>query len=58
MSSRKPLVLGDGATLQQLQSPDDLDIPLDSRVAILEERLQMLIEMLALNGIELSEELL
>lgn len=58
MSLRKPLVLGDNAQLQRLQSPDDLDIPLAERVERLETALAQTIETLMLHGIELPEELM
>lgn len=58
MTNRKPLVLGDDVGIQRLQPQDDLDIPLEERVNELEIKLKLLCEMLALNGIELPEEII
>lgn len=58
MSNRKPLVLGDDASTQQLQSQDALDIPLDERVNVVEWKLDLLIKGLMMQGIELPEELI
>ena len=58
MADRKPIVLGDDASFQQLQSQDDLDIPLDERVNVLEWQLDLLVKSLMLNGIEIPEELI
>ena len=56
MSDRKPLVQVAG-TLQQLQSQDDLEIPLNERVSLLEQQIKALTEFLLAQGIELPEEL-
>lgn len=58
MADKKPLVLDEGAQLQQLQSSDDLNIPLNERVQLLESKLSLLVNILLLNGIELPEELI
>ena len=55
MSDRLPLVLAGGQT-QQLQVVDDLDIPLNERVANLEVSLRELRQILMLQGIEVPEE--
>jgi len=55
MSDRRPLVLADGQT-QQLQPVDDLDIPLNDRVANLEISLRELRQILMLQGIAVPEE--
>jgi hypothetical protein len=53
---RKPLVLKSGQ-VQQLQSIDDLDIPLTSRVDSLEYKLRLLSGWLLAQRIELPDEL-
>jgi len=45
-------------TLQRLQPGNDLDIPLNERVDILELKLNTLITLLALQGFELPEEII
>ena len=57
IGDKKPLVLNDGQ-IQQLQSSDGLDIPLDQQVAELRMRMDRLVEMLILNGIELPDEVI
>ena len=42
MPKQKPLVLDSIAQLQQLQSPNDLDIPLQDRVERLEQQMAAL----------------
>lgn len=51
MASRKPLVVTEGQ-LQQLQSGDELDIPLDERVRVLELALSLLVGHLLALGLE------
>jgi hypothetical protein len=55
---RKPLVLDSSAQTQQLQSVDDLEIPLNEKVAILEAQFQLLLITLNEAGIELPDQLL
>jgi hypothetical protein len=57
MSDRKPLVLDDTAAMQQLQSQDDLDIPLNERVARDEYLFRLLCFYLLKQGIDLPKEL-
>jgi len=64
MADQKPLVLADDRSgvagqpvTQRLQSGDDLDIPLASRVYGLEEKMTALVEFLEVQGFELPEEL-
>ena len=56
MALRKPLVLDSTAAKQQIQTGDDLDIPLNARVDALENKLQSLVEYLFIFGIELPDE--
>lgn len=56
MSSQRPLVINEGE-LQQLQSPDDLDIPLVERVCELERRQRTLVMWLMAEGFDVPEEL-
>ena len=55
MSARLPLVLDDTAALERLQPGDDLDIPLNERVARLEIELHELQQALLMQGIEIPE---
>jgi hypothetical protein len=50
MADRKPLVLGDDVSLQQLQPQDDLDIPLSRRVIVLEMKFRKLLQAFVLVG--------
>jgi hypothetical protein len=56
VSDRKPLVIADGQ-IEQLQSPEDLDIPLNDRVALLESQMKSVATFLAGEGFELPDEL-
>ncbi len=58
MASRRPLVLDSTAQMQQLQSGDELRIPLNEKVAILEAQLQLLLFTLNEAGIELPDQLI
>lgn len=58
MADRKPLVLSTAGDMQQLQTPDELDIPLADRVQTLQEKLLLLATILSHQGIEIPEELL
>jgi hypothetical protein len=53
---RRPLIIQSGQ-VRQLQTPDDLDIPLQSRVALLEEKMRLLSGYLLEQKIELPDEL-
>jgi len=57
VSDRKPLVLDAAGRTQQLQPSDELDIPLEQRVQILERKLTVLVTMLIGEGFDLSDEL-
>jgi hypothetical protein len=61
---QKPLVLADDRSgvagqpvTQRLQPGDDLDIPLNDRVDALEIQMASLAQMLAMQGIEIPDEL-
>lgn len=56
MADRKPIVQ-DAGQLEQLQSQDDLDIPLNERVELLEVQMELLVTFLIAEGFELPEEL-
>jgi hypothetical protein len=58
MSERLPLVLDDAGQMQRLQPGDTLPVTIDDRVDFLERKLATLIEALALNGLELPNEIL
>lgn len=58
MIDRKPLVLNDAAEIQQLQATDELDIPLEQKHQLLEEKFSLLVQVLIGHGIQLPEELL
>jgi hypothetical protein len=55
MADLKPLVLDDAAQMQRLQARDDLDIPLNERVAMLEEQLIELGTLLLEQGIMIPD---
>lgn len=57
MADRLPIVQAAGE-LQQLQSADTLDIPLNEQVAELQLRLNLLITFLVTQGFELPDELI
>ena len=54
---RKPLVIEDGQ-VEQLQAPDDLDIPLVDRVVLLERQVRLLSRALLEFGVELPPDLI
>lgn len=56
MSGKRPLVVEAGE-VQQLQRPDDLDIPLADRVAALEAQQKMLVTWMLSEGFDLPAEL-
>jgi hypothetical protein len=58
VSDRKPLVLGDDLQLQQLQQPDNLDIPLEKRVQCLQHKVRVLCHWLISQGFELPDEVI
>lgn len=58
MSSRLPLVLDANGQIQNLQAADDLEIPLEQRVALLEAVVRQLIETLTENGIFVPENMM
>ncbi len=55
---RKPLVLSDTASIQQLQDPDDIATPVTERVDWLTEQVKTLAQLLHGQGIEVPQELL
>lgn len=57
MSERKPLVISDGQ-VQQLQSGDSIDIPLEQQFLNLEFRFNILVQFLIAQGIELPDEVI
>jgi len=57
MADRKPLVLDSTGQTQQLQAVDDLQIPLNDRVELLEQKVNALAEFLLAQGFELPDEL-
>lgn len=57
MSSRKPLIVDQGQ-LQQLQGDDDLDIPLQDRVDLLELMVISLGRTMLMNGLEIDADVL
>jgi len=64
MADQKPLVLADDRSgvvgqpvTQRLQPGDDLDIPLNERVEALEITMKSLAQTLAMQGIEIPDEL-
>jgi hypothetical protein len=57
VSDRKPLVLDESAQMQKLQAQDDLDIPLNERVARDEYLFRLLCFYLLKQGIDLPREL-
>lgn len=58
MADRRPLVLGPDGLPQQLQSPEDLDIPLEERHTRLLERFDKLVLWLAMTGFDLPPDIL
>jgi hypothetical protein len=57
MAGRLPLVLDGTGQTQQLQVQDDLNIPLNERVEMLENQIRALSEFLVEQGFELPDEL-
>lgn len=57
MSQRKPLVLDDTASVEQLQAGDELDIPLEDRVEKMNCQLLALARYLMRQGIRVPPEL-
>jgi len=56
--ARKPLVLSDTASVQQLQAPDDIDAPAAERLDWLTKQVKCLAKLLHGQGIEVPDELL
>jgi hypothetical protein len=55
---RKPLVLDDTMQLQQLQTVDDLDVPIQAKFEDLQLKFRTLLLWMVETGFELPEELL
>lgn len=55
---RKPLVLDDTMQLQQLQTVDDLDVPIQTKFEDLQLKFRTLLLWMVETGFELPEELL